>query len=212
LLAAALGSCGDLRAQYAYVPPPDYYRNNTLEGTVAGGAFGAITGAILGGRNDRGEGALIGAGVGALAGNLLGRSKDTADVRRANAGATAVAYANQQAAARAVTNYDLIRMTEAGLGDDVIVSTLRARGARLDLSPEGVIALNKSGVSDRVIMAAQDFNGTSGLPGGPAPTLVADPPPPAVIVAPHPYWYPPCPPYYCPGPYYGTRIHYHVGF
>ena len=52
-----------------------------------GGAFGAVTGAIVGGRKDRGEGALIGAGVGALTGNLLGRAKDRADEQRAAAGA-----------------------------------------------------------------------------------------------------------------------------
>ena len=50
------------------MPSYDYYRNDTVEGTVVGGAFGALTGAIIGGKKDRGEGALIGAGVGALTG------------------------------------------------------------------------------------------------------------------------------------------------
>lgn len=199
-------------AQYAYVPPPDYYRNNTLDGTVAGGAFGAITGALLGGKHDRGEGALIGAGVGALTGNLLGRSKDAADQRHAAASASAVAYANQQAAAQAVTNYDLVRMSQAGMGDDLIVSTMRARGARLDLSPEGLIALKQSGVSDRVLMSAQDMRGGAAPPPAPLTTIVAEPAPAAVLVAPAPYWGPAYGPYYCPPPRYGTRVHYHFRF
>ena len=71
-MATLFAAAGSAQAQYQYLPAPDYYRNDTAEGTIGGGAFGAITGAILGGKKNRGEGALIGAGVGALTGNLLG--------------------------------------------------------------------------------------------------------------------------------------------
>lgn len=196
-------------AQYAYVPPPDYYRNNTLEGTVAGGAVGAITGALLGGKHDRGAGALIGAGVGALTGNVLGRSKDAADQRHAAAGVAAVAYANQQVAAQAVTNYDLVRMTQAGMSEDLIVSTMRARGARLDLSPEGLIALKQSGVKDRVLLAAQELRGGALPPPTPLTSVVAEPYPAAVLVAPAPYSAPVYAPCYYPAPCYGGRFYYH---
>ena len=47
-----------------------------LGGTFLGGAFGAITGALIGGKHHSGQDALIGAGVGAVTGNLLGQSKD----------------------------------------------------------------------------------------------------------------------------------------
>lgn len=178
-------------AQYYYQPSQDYYRNDTAEGTVVGGAFGAITGAILGGKKDRGAGALIGAGVGALTGNLLGRSKDRADARRAATGQAVVANANRQAAVQAVTNRDLIRMTQAGVGEDVIISTLRGRGARLDLSPEGIISLKENGVSDRVLIAAQERYRGAPLPA--TATIVTDPvwhravvvPPPAYRYRPH---------------------------
>ena len=51
-----------------------------------------------------------------------------------------------------------------------ITGTLRARGARLDLSPQGIIALKESGVSDRVLIAAQEL--TRGYtPVPPTPTL-----------------------------------------
>jgi hypothetical protein len=110
LLAAAitLFDATDAAAQpYYYQPSPGYYQNDTAAGTVTGGALGAVTGAIIGGKDNRGEGALVGLGVGALTGNLLGRSKDRADEVRAVYGATAVGQLNQQAAAQAVTNYDL---------------------------------------------------------------------------------------------------------
>src|SRR2546429_8249061 len=71
---------------YVYQPTPDYYHNDTVGGTFLGGAMGAITGALIGGRHHSGQDALIGAGVGAVTGNLLGRSKDASDERRAAVG------------------------------------------------------------------------------------------------------------------------------
>lgn len=178
--------------QYVYQPSPDYYQNDTAAGTVVGGAMGAITGAIVGGRKNRGEGALIGAGVGALTGNVLGRAKDNSDQRQAAAGAAAVGQLNQQAAAMAVTSYDLVNMTRAGVGDEVIISTMRSRGISLDLSPQGVISLKQNGVSDQVVYAAQQMAAGRGYGPtavvGPVTPVVAVPPPPAtVIVTPGPW-------------------------
>ncbi len=153
---------------YYYQPAPDYYHNDTASGTFLGGAMGAITGAVVAGRKDRGAGALIGAGVGAVTGNLLGRSKDAADERRAANGAMAVGQMNQQAVAMAVTDSDLVQMTRAGISEDVIISTMRSRGTRVDLSPQSLIALRQQGVSDRVVMAAQQMSAGSGyVPGAP---------------------------------------------
>ncbi len=171
--AVVFGRCQNVAAQhYYYQPHPDYYHNDTARGTVAGAGVGAVAGAIIAGKKDREEGALIGAGVGALTGNMLGRSKDRADHRRAAMGAAMTARANQEAAARAVTDYDLISMTRAGISDDVIISTIRARGARLDLSPQSIISLKESGVSDDVLLAAQEMNS--------GPAYVQGPPPPVV--------------------------------
>ena len=196
-------------AQYIYQPAPDYYHNDTASGTVLGGAMGAITGAIIGGKKHGGQNALIGAGVGAVTGNLLGRSKDAQDDRRAAVGAATVGQLNQQAAATAVTNYDLLQMTRAGVSEDVIISTMRSRGARIDLSPQSLIALKQQGVSDRVVMAAQDMSAGRGY-ATPAPAAVGvvtafPPPPTAVIVEPgwRPYHY------YHPRPYYHDYHDYH---
>ncbi|MEM9657807.1 MAG: glycine zipper domain-containing protein [Planctomycetota bacterium] len=215
LLPFAVACCcatSAVNAQYRYVPAPDYYRNDTAEGTVVGGAFGALTGAIIGGKKDRGEGALIGAGVGALTGNLLGRSKDRADEYQAAVGASAVAHANRQAAAMAVTNFDLVRLTQAGVGDDVIISTIQSRGAALDLSPGGLIALKESGVSDAVLVAAQGLNRSYAAPIQTASPVVVQPAPATVIVAPQGYWGRPYRPYYRARCYPRAGLHYHFRF
>ncbi len=171
-------------AQYGYAPPRDYYRNDTAEGTVKGGALGAIAGALIGGSEGKSpEGALIGAGVGAIAGNLFGRSRDAADQREAAYGYAATQQANQRAQALAVTNYDLAEMTRAGLGETVIMGAIQQRGARLDLSPQGLIDLKRSGVSDRVIVAAQQA-----ATAGP-PTLAPVRQRPAAVVVERPVYY-----------------------
>ncbi|TWT99763.1 hypothetical protein Pla108_07060 [Botrimarina colliarenosi] len=189
LLAAAVSlAASDAAAQYSYAPPRDYYRNDTAEGTVTGGAFGAIAGALIGGgKGKTGEGALIGAGVGALTGNLLGRSKDSADQRQAQYGYAAAQSANVQAAAQAVTNYDLAQMTQAGLNEAVIVGAIQQRGARLDLSPQGLIQLKQAGVSDSILVAAQRASGSPASYLAPA----QQPPQRTVIVERPLYYYPP---------------------
>ena len=45
--------------QYYYQPPPSYYQNDTAAGAVVGGGLGAVTGALVGGKDHRGGGALI---------------------------------------------------------------------------------------------------------------------------------------------------------
>jgi hypothetical protein len=209
LLVAAIGLARVESAEaqpYYYQPAPDYYHNDTASGTVLGGVMGAITGAVIGGKHHAGQDALIGAGVGAVTGNLLGRSKDAADDRRAAAGAAAVGQMNAQAAAMAVTDADLVQMTRAGVSEDVIISTMRSRGTRIDLSPQSLIALRQQGVTDRVILAAQNVGAAPAYYGAaPGPTVVTEvPPPPSVIVAPayRPY-------YYYPRPYYYGYHYYH---
>jgi len=205
LLSAAvtLSAFRETAAQpYYYEPAPDYYHNDTAGGTFLGGALGAVTGAVVGGRKNRGEGALIGAGVGAVTGNILGRNKDRADEQRAAYGAARVGQLNQQVAAQAVTNYDLLEMTRAGVSEDVIISTMRSRGARLDLSPNSLIALKQAGVGDRVVLAAQDLNRGAAV-AAPVPVVTEVVRPTRVYVAPAPW---PC---YDPWDHCHWDHHYH---
>ncbi|HMP06838.1 MAG TPA: YMGG-like glycine zipper-containing protein, partial [Lacipirellulaceae bacterium] len=131
--------------QYYYQPPPSYYRNDTAVGAVAGGGVGALTGALIGGKKNGEGGALIGAGVGALTGGLIGKSVDNADRRHAAAGVAVAHQANAQVAAAAVTNFDLVEMTRAGVSEELIISTIRSRGGRFDLSPSALISLKQQG-------------------------------------------------------------------
>jgi outer membrane lipoprotein SlyB len=183
-LLAFLATAGQADAQqYYYQPPPSYYQNDTATGAVVGGGLGAVTGALVGGKDHRGGGALIGAGVGALTGGLIGNAADAADQRAAATGTAVVAQANAQVAAMAVTNFDLVEMTRAGIGEDVIISTIRSRGGRFDLSPNGLIALKQNGVSDRVVMAAQSSTPGAFVPAA-APAIIG--PPPVMYVQPAP--------------------------
>jgi hypothetical protein len=123
---------------------------------------------------------------------------------------------NAQAAALAVTDADLVQMTRAGVSEDVIISTMHSRGTRIDLSPQSLIALRQQGVTDRVILAAQNVGAAPGYYGAAAgPTVVTEvPPPPSVIVAPayRPYYYYPRPYYYGYHPYYRPHTVVRVGF
>ena len=211
-LVAALGGGTVQQAwgqAYYYQPSPEYYHNDTASGTVLGGAMGAITGAIVGGKKHQGQGALIGAGIGAVTGNLLGRSQDEVDAQQAAADVARVQQMNRQAATLAVTNYDLVRMTQAGLNESLIISTMRSRGARLDLSPQSLISLKEQGVSDQVLLAAQDLRSGSQVVTPARPVYVREVP--SVVVRPvaryYGYGHHPHSHAYPPG-----RIHYRVRF
>jgi hypothetical protein len=205
----AVAAVSPADAQYYYQPAPSYYRNDTAGGAVVGGGLGAVAGALVSPKKNRGENALIGAGVGALAGGLLGNARDKADHRQAIVGSSVAANANAQLAAQAVTNYDLVEMTRAGISEDLIISTIQSRGGRFDLSPGGLIALKQSGVSDRVVLAAQSMGRGGAV--APAPTVVASPQP--VVMAPPPVMYveprPVIRVYSGHGWHHGHHHHYH---
>jgi len=214
--------------QYYYEPPRSYYRNDTFTGGLLGAGGGALIGSTFGGKSggNRGENALIGAGVGLLGGALIGKSIDNTDQRQVAAG-NAVAYqANQQVAAQnsaiatqnaqlaahAVTNQDLVEMTRAGLSEEVMINTIRSRGSRIDTSPMSLVFLKQSGVSDRVVMAAQSATpvaATATVAAAPiaVPPTAINAPPPAVIVTPAPVYYAPPPPVI--RVYSGYPYHYH---
>lgn len=193
----AIVTAPSIAQQYYYQPSQNYYRNDTREGTVVGGGLGALTGALIGGKKNWEGGALIGAGVGALAGHAMGSARDQADAQQVAIGTSIANQANAQVAATAVTNYDLSQMTAAGLSDDLIISTIQNRGGRFDMSPNGLIALKRAGVSDRVVLAAQQASGSVG-PTPINPTVrVATPPPVYVRPAPVIHYY------------HGRPRHYH---
>src|SRR5580658_7270163 len=52
-----------------------------------------------------------------------------------------------------MSNDSVLRMHAAGLGDDLIVQTIKTQPGRYDTDPDTLIALKKSGLSDDVLAA-----------------------------------------------------------
>jgi mono/diheme cytochrome c family protein len=84
-----------------------------------------------------------------------------------------------------MTNNEVIQLVSAGLSDQVVATSIRqASNKDFDLSPTGLIALKKAGVSDAVIAAMQE-SGTAAQAA--PPNVIPQPPPaPAAAVTPAP--------------------------
>jgi hypothetical protein len=71
-----------------------------------------------------------------------------------------------QAARKPLTNADVIKMVQAGLAESAIVATIQANPGSYDISPDGLIALKKSGVTDAeinaIVSAASGGNSSGG--------------------------------------------------
>lgn len=152
-------------------------------GALMGAGLGAGMGALMGSHSGReGAGAVIGGTLGAITGSMIGGTQDAYEQRDA---ALAQLEASSRPMHPPLTNFDLIRMSQSGLGDEVIINAVQTRGGQFQLDPDALIALKSSGVSDRVLQHVQ----TAGLAPSPPPTtIVAAPPPPPgiVIVRPQP--------------------------
>ena len=55
--------------------------------------------------------------------------------------------------AEVLTNDDVVRMVKAGLGEEIVLSKIKASQSRFDLSTEGLLRLKEAGVSETVIKA-----------------------------------------------------------
>lgn len=71
-----------------------------------------------------------------------------------------VASAQQQTQEAPLTNASVIKLVRAGFKEKTLVAIINSRPSRFDLSPDRLIELKKSGVSERVILAmlARDEN------------------------------------------------------
>ncbi len=62
-------------------------------------------------------------------------------------------------AEEALTNQDVIKMVQAGLGDEVVIAKIReAPQVSFKLSPDDLVSLHKDGVSEHVVQAMLDRN------------------------------------------------------
>lgn len=78
-----------------------------------------------------------------------------------------------------LTNQDILKMVQAGLGESVVLATIRtAKATSFDLSPDGLIALKKAGVSDPIVATMIDPKAVAPAtaPAAAAPLFGAGPP------------------------------------
>jgi len=151
--------------------------------TLVGSGLGATTGAIIGSHSgNSGTGALVGAAAGALGGALVG---DANQARAERDAAYAYARSQQYSQGGAITNYDVITMSQNGLSADVIINAIHTRGGRFDTSPQSLIHLKSSGVTDSVIAAMQTSSSVPPTqfvsPPAPPSVFVVEPSPPPII-------------------------------
>jgi hypothetical protein len=89
------------------------------------------------------------------------------------------------AAPAALTNQDVVKLVQAKLGDDLIVSKIKTSKTRFNTSVDGLIALRQAGVSDRVIAVMIDpASEASPAPARTTLAPAAPPDPPAPAPAP----------------------------
>lgn len=91
-------------------------------------------------------------------------------------------------AQKPVTNETIVKMTKAGLTDDIILNTINTMEATYDVSPDALITLKENGVSLHVIAVLQDnfirtHYGAAVVTAKPAP-VQPDPQPTALDKAP----------------------------
>ena len=149
-------------------------------GMLGGAALGTAAGALIGSQTaDAGKGALIGGALGTIAGGLTGAAIDRAEDRGA-----AKAVAAQQAAS-AMSVADVVSMTQSGVSEETIVTSIRASSSSFQLAASDIVYLHNSNVSDRVIQTMMDKR-----PMVAARPVYVQPPQPVYVVE----------PYYCPPP------------
>jgi hypothetical protein len=180
---------------FVYFAPSTQAQYNTRQGAGLGAITGAVIGGVIGNQNDEtAEGALLGGAVGALAGGVIGHGRDADAYRHWQ---YQRAQQQQQLAyySQATSLSDLVRMSQSGLSDQVIVNHIRQRGIQTGLTVQDIVWLHQQGVSEPVISAAQQIR-------GPGPVVATAPPAyrsaPVVVR-----------PYYRGRPPYVVRSHCH---
>jgi outer membrane lipoprotein SlyB len=170
---------------------PDGSPNNTGSGALIGGAFGALTGAAIGGRRYGGADALIGAAAGALAGGLIGNAADREQAARLKAEAPQTYVRVDQGQPLSVA--DVKALAKAGISEDVIITQIKNSRTVYHLSAADIIDLRDAGVSDKVvnymINTPSTVGATAETNGGTTTYIQQPPPPPPVetmLVAPGP--------------------------
>src|SRR6266446_8231557 len=168
---------------------PEGTPNRAGTGAIMGAGIGAASGALIAGGHHGAEGALIGGALGAVTGGLIGHSMDEQERARLQAQAPQTYARIDQGQPLGLA--DIKAMAKSGIGDDVIISQIRATHSAYHLSASDIIDLNNSGVSQKVIdyMINTASSASVAPQGGEVVVSEAPPPPPSetvVVVAPAP--------------------------
>ena len=164
---------------------PEGRPDRTASGALLGGAIGAGTGAIIGGRH-AGEGALIGGAIGALTGGIIGNSMDQQQRERVREYSPQTLQRVDQGQPLGVA--DIKALAKAGVSDEVIISQIRNSHTAYRLSTAEIIDLKDAGVSEHVIDVMINTASTSSAAPPPPPPpaqyeeiVVNEPPPPPIV-------------------------------
>jgi hypothetical protein len=141
---------------------------NTERGLSGGAGVGAVLGALAGGPRHALGGALIGAGAGAAVGGIAGAAADNSERKTAA----------RVAAARAMQLQDIVRLTQDGRSDEIIIGQIQSSGTVFALRTDDVLYLSNNGVREPVIRYMQ-ATATRMVPvyGAVQPVYVVEPPP-----------------------------------
>jgi hypothetical protein len=89
--------------------------------------------------------------------------------------------------AEAITLREIVELTRAGLGDDILLALIEVDQRVFAIDPDTLKALKDAGVSTRVIVAIVKSGRTPAPPAEPMVEMVApEPPPPQVVVVDRP--------------------------
>lgn len=131
-----------------------YSPYHTDRGALTGGLLGTGVGAIVGNQSgNAAEGALVGAAVGSLTGGVIGNSLDQVE---ANNRAMIAAHMGREIPPGAVQISEVISMSNANVGEQQIVTHIRANGMVAPVTSSDLITLKQAGVSDAVVLAMQE--------------------------------------------------------
>ena len=136
-------------------------QSKTGTGSIVGGGAGAGIGAIIGHQSGKtGQGALIGGAIGAIGGALVGHEMDKNDRRNQDKQYRASEYPESRTASAGrpggITKDDVVRWTQRGDRDDLIVDRIEQSGTAERLSSRDENDLRDRGVSEDVIRAMKD--------------------------------------------------------
>lgn len=140
----------------------------------AGGLIGSGIGAVVGHQTgNTAEGAIVGGLAGALVGNAVGEEKDFIEARNRQ---MIEAQMGQTVRAGVVTHGEIITMSQAGVGDELIINHVRHHGVTNQPTSNDLIQLKNAGVSDAVVKVMMEPRPVVATPvsSGPAPVIVEE--------------------------------------